>query len=384
MTAIFKKGDRTDGSNYRPITLTSIICRIMESLLRDAIVSHLVQYNLIRSSQHFWCHRSCLTNLLEFLEIVTKFLFYLDFSRAFDKVPHQRLLQRVRSHGITGKIANWIEDWLKDRQQRVVLNGKASPWSKVTSGVPQGSVLGPCLFIIYINDIDQAIDAVLQIMKFADDTKGCAIADTEEDCCRIQNQLDKIHQWSLDWQMLFNTDKCKVIHIGPHNPRYNYKIGEEYLKKVDYEKDLGAYIDCSLTPSMQIAEAVMKATQVLGQLLRAVSYRDKTHFVKLYKERVRCHLEHVVQSWSPWLAKDIEKLESVQRRAVRCIRGLTGTYEEKLKEIGLTTLKERRERGDMIQTFKIVNGIDDVDYKQWFTLLSEAVSYTHLTLPTKA
>ena len=250
-------------------------------------------------------------------------MFYLDFSRAFDKVPHQRLLRKVRSHGITGKLADWINDWLKDRQQRVVLNGKASQWSKVTSGVPQGSVLGPCLFIIYINDIDQAIDAVLQIKKFADDTKGCAIVDTDEHCTRIQNQLDKIYQWSLDWQMLFNADKCKVIHIGPQNPQYDYKIGDNYLKKVEYEKDLGAYIDRSLTPSMQIAEAVKKANQVLGQLLRAVSYRDKIHFVKLYKQRVRCHLEHVVQSWSPWLAKDNDKLESVQRRAVRCIRGLT-------------------------------------------------------------
>jgi hypothetical protein len=140
---------------------------------------------------------------------------------------------------------------------------------------------------------------------------------------------------------------------------------------VESEKDLGVHIHSSLTPSLQIAESVKKANQVLGQLLRSVMYRDKVHFVRLYQQRVRCHLEHVVQVWSPWLVKDIELIENVQRRAVRCIRGLTGSYEEKLGQIGLTTLKQRRERGDMIQTFKIVNQIDDVEPSMWFKFISD-------------
>ena len=236
--------------------------------------------------------------------------------------------------------------------------------------MPQGSVLGPCLFIMYINDIDSAIDTVMLVMKFADDTKGCGVVDHEEDCMKLQNELNKLQQWSLDWQMLFNMDKCKVIHLGSGNLHYDYKMGDKYLKKVDSEKDLGVYIHSSLSPSLQIAESVKKANQVLGQLLRSVMYRDKFHFVRLYQQRVRCHLEQIVQVWSPWLVKDIDLIENVQRRAVRCIRGLTGTYEEKLKQIGLTTLKQRRERGDMIQTFKIVNKIDDVEPSTWFKFVA--------------
>ena len=192
VTAIFKKGDKTDAGNYRPISLTCIVCRILESILRDSIVLHLQNYELIAKSQHgFLPHRSCLTNLLEFLEVITKLIdeghsvdiVFLDFSKAFDKVPHIRLMSKVRAHGIVGDIANWIEEWLRNRKQRVVLNGRESDWASVLSGVPQGSVLGPILFLIYINDIDGAVDSVLTLLKkFADDTKMAGITDNISQC----------------------------------------------------------------------------------------------------------------------------------------------------------------------------------------------------------
>ena len=383
VTAIYKKGDRTAGSNYRPISLTSLICRIMESLLRDAIVTHLRTYNLIRNSQHgFMPHRSCLTNLLEFLEEITKLLdeghsvdlLYLDFARAFDKVPHARLIAKVKALGITGQISTWIEQWLTDRRQRVVLNGSYSTWKDVTSGVPQGSVLGPCLFIIFINDIDSAVDVLTVIKKFADDTKTGSIVDTIAQCENLQRQLDNFCSWSEEWQMLFNLDKCKVMHLGSSNLKYTYSMNGQCLKTTDSEKDLGVYICSSMKPSMQVAEVAKKANQALGQLLRAITYRDKIHFVNLYKERVRCHLEYCVQAWNPWSQHDIDLLENVQKRAVGSVAGLHGSYEEKLKQVGLTTLAERRQRGDMIQSFKILNGIDDVNPRTWFTPASDRIS----------
>ena len=389
VTSIFKKGDRTEGCNYRPISLTSIVCKILESLLRDAIMNHLAEHDLIRCSQHgFMPRRSCLTNLLEYLEEVTKLIdaghrvdiMYLDFSRAFDKVPHHRLLLKVRSLGVTDKIAAWIENWLKDREQRVVLNGKNSDWSNVTSGVPQGSVLGPCLFVMFINDIEAAIDTVMTVKKFADDTKLCGIANNVTECLHLHHQLDKLYKWSVDWQMLFNMDKCKVIHLGSENIEYEYTMGGQCLKKVNTEKDLGVHIHQSLTPSMHIAEAVKKANQVLGQLLHAISYRDKHNFMILYKQRVRCHLEYAVQCWNPWLKHDIDLMEGGQKRAVRGIQGLHGNYEDKLKQIGLPTLVERRTRGDMIQTFKIVNKIDDVNPNTWFSFASDVQRPTRNTV----
>ena len=382
VTAIFKKGDKTDGGNYRPISLTSLICRLLESIIRDNILTHLRTYNLINRSQHgFWAHQSCLTNLLEFLEIVTKLIdeghnvdvIYLDFSKAFDKVPHVRLMSKLRAHGIVGEVANWIEDWLNGRKQRVVLNGKESSWAKVLSGVPQGSVLGPILFLIYINDIDDAIECTITIMKkFADDTKIASITDNEHQCNIFQNQLDALSRWAEIWQMSFNVDKCVVMHLGNTNTRHQYTLDGTPLKTTECEKDIGVYVQASLKPSHQIAESVKKANRAMGMLLRNLTFRDKHHYIKLYKQYVRCHLEYAVQAWNPWLVQDIDNLESVQKRAIKYCYGLSGTYEEKLKAVGLTTLVERRLRGDMIQTFKIMNGIDDVDASTWFTKVSES------------
>ena len=375
---IFKKGTKTDPGNYRPVSLTCVICKVMESVLRDSIVEHLTVNKLIRDSQHgFMSGRSCLTNLLEYLEALTKWVdegaavdvVYLDFAKAFDKVPTVRLIEKCRGIGIDGKVLNWIREWLTGRKQRVVLNGHASSWGDVCSGVPQGSVLGPTLFLIYINDIDKAVEVSGSILKkFADDTKFAMVVESEEERARFQAGLDNLQTWSEDWQMLFNVTKCKIIHMGYNNKEYTYTMNGRTLEAVDSEKDVGVLVHRSLKPSLQCAKAAGKANLVLGQLSRAVTYRDRNTFIKLYTVYVRPHLEYAVQSWSPWTVGDKEVLEQVQRRAVRMVSNLRGrTYEERLAELEMVTLETRRQRGDMIQTFRIMSGIDQVDPCTWFT-----------------
>ena len=173
----------------------------MESIITDKTVEHLQKFNLLNDSQHgFMKGKSCLTNLLEYLEKVTKVwedgdpldIIYLDFAKAFDKVPHKRLIKKLETHGISGNVSRWIKNWLTDRRQRVNINGKASNWANVLSGVPQGPVLGPLLFLIYINDIDDGI--ISKIWKFADDTKICKNIKNEEDVEILRNDLKQLYK----------------------------------------------------------------------------------------------------------------------------------------------------------------------------------------------
>ena len=177
----------------------------------------------------------------------------------------------------------------------MVLNGQSSSLEEVLSGVPQGSVLGSILFLIYINDIDRAVNVTGSVLaKFADDTKWAMVVENEADRKVFQEGLDKLIAWSEEWQMLFNVDKCKVIHAGARDPCFKYEMGGGELEEVDFEKDVGVLIHRSLRPSMQCAKAAKKANSVLGQLTRAVSYRDKDTFISLYSTYVRPHLEYAV------------------------------------------------------------------------------------------
>jgi len=199
VTPIFKKGKRNNTANYRPVSLTIILCKVLESLIRDKVIEHLNLYKLIEDTQHgFVKNGSCLTNLLVFLEEVTNYvdsgypvdIIYLDFQKAFDKVPHKRLLHKLTAHGIRGELLLWIENWLSGRKQRVTLNVQCSSWKDVLSGVPQGLVLGPILFLIYINDIDESV--ACKVSNFADDTKIYRVVNSQEDIESLCNDLKNL------------------------------------------------------------------------------------------------------------------------------------------------------------------------------------------------
>lgn len=374
---LFKKGNKSEPENYRPVSLTSLICKIMESILKDSILNHLDKFSLIKESQHgFSKGRSCLTNLLDFMETVTGTLdegkpmdiIYLDFAKAFDKVPYRRLFSKLRSHGIGGKVADWIEEWLTDRRQKVGVNKKYSDWSNVVSGVPQGSVLGPLLFLIYINDLDGGV--VSKLGKFADDTKVARGVANDTEIMTLREDLRKIVQWSIDWQMLFNIDKCTVMHLGSKNRQCDYKIGDQSIRKSKTERDLGVIMDCSGKSTEQCIMAVKKANVVLGMIKRNIHFKSKEVIVRLYKALVRPRLEYCIQVWCPYLKKDIDILEGVQRRATKMIEGYQELcYEDRLNYTGLIKLEKRRARGDLIQVFKIIKGIDKVDYRDYFEIV---------------
>ena len=361
---IFKGGDKSNVENYRHVSLTSLVCKILESIIKDHIVEFLDENSVIRDTQHgFRKNRSCLTNLLEFFDTATESfdkgkqfdVTYLDFSKAFDKVPHKRLCLQLKCHGIRGKILEWIENWLSGRQQRVLLNGSRSEWEEVLSGVPQGSVLGPLLFLIFINPIDDHIKST--VLKFADDLKLFRTIECTYDQEVLQSDLDRFVEWSKTWQMNFNLSKCKTMHIGRLNHEIKYEMNGKELVPISTEKDLGIVVNSKLSATEQVKEARKKALRMLGAINRNVVYRNEKVIKKLYCAYVRPHLEYCVQAWCPTYEKDSWLLERVQKRATKMIDGISNLeYEERLHALGMFSLKYRRLRGDLIEVFKFVNG----------------------------
>ena len=369
VSPIFKKGARNRAANYRPISLTSIVCKIMEKIVKQSIMKHLIDNSLLSSKQFgFLTGRSTITQLLKFLDdcaakIATGGVvdtIYMDFAKAFDKVPHRRLLHKLRSYGIDNNTLGWIKAFLGDRNQTVQVNGEMSKLAGVLSGVPQGSVLGPVLFVIYINDLPEMVKS--NVYLFADDTKLSHQVSTAEDAQLLQEDLNALSKWSKDWLLEFNADKCHVITFGRlENIRHTerYKIDGEELEHVFDEKDLGVTMDYELTFAQHISLKAKKANSIMGLIRRSFSFLDKHLFRKLYTTFVRPHLEYAQSVWAPHLMKHINIIEGVQERATRLVDGFQNIeYPERLKMLNLPTMAHRRARGDMIELWKHFNMYD--------------------------
>ena len=375
VTAIFKKGAKNLSSNYRPVSLTCISCKVLESFIRDQIQDYMEFNKFFSGCQHgFRRHRSCVTQLLEVLNDFTSFLdekldidvMYLDFSKALDTVPHKRLLIKLQAYGISGKVLNWVSSFLSNRSQRVRVNDDYSEWSSVHSGIPQGSILGPVLFIIFINDLPENVHNCCKI--FADDTK---LYGPSSNNASLQNDILSLMKWSNDWQLKFNTSKCGVLHIGKNNVENEYftdVFKKNKLVKTQSEKDIGVTFTNNLDFDVHINNIVKKANQVMGLIRRSFSHLDKEMFINLYKSLVRPHLEYANVIWHPIYKKQLKLLEDVQRRATKILPEIRDlTYTERLIVLNLPSIQYRQTRNDLIQTYKIIHKIDNLKTEDFFT-----------------
>ena len=372
VAAIFKKGAKTKPQNYRPVSLTCIVCKLLESIIRDSVIVHMTKNKLFSPKQFgFLSGRSTTLQLLHVLNIWTEILdqggeldvIYCDFMKAFDKVPHKRLVYKIDKYGLKGNVLGWIENFLSNRTQEVKVGNKLSKSANVTSGIPQGSVLGPILFVMYINDLPEVVDKDSFVYLFADDTKLFRRINSDQDRIQLQHDINSLIEWSNKWLLKFHPDKCVSMTINTKKEgktytmgEHNYTMGGHTLSESNLEKDIGVSIDRNINFDMHINKIVKNANRILAITRRTFECMDAGIFCMLYKGLIRPHLEYAAPVWSPNLKKHKVLLEKVQERAIRLVPGFKeeDSYATRLKKLKLPTLAYRRVRGDMIQMYKLL------------------------------
>ena len=364
-----KKGDLTLACNYRPISLLCIVSKMMESIVYKKIIDF-VEPKLNKKQFGFLAGRSCVQQLLRcFDEIFDNAdlgsptdVVYLDLRKAFDSVPHDELLLKLWRLGITGDLWKWFKAYLAHRQHFVSLLNESSPMLPVLSGVPQGSVLGPLLFLIYINDIPDSIEFA-SIYLFADDAKLLKAIASSMDELQVDNDLQAFNTWGNDWLVRLNALKCMSVRFGGggSSDPHIYELQGDALQSTTTCRDLGVTVCSDLTWSAHINNICSSAYRSLNLIRRNTPASLSIQLKKsLYLSLVRSHLSYCSQLWRPYLVKDFTKLEKVQRRATRfLIDYLPGDYKARLIELNLLPLMYWLEIADVLFFMKSLRGQND-------------------------
>ena len=367
---IHKGGHQGLASNYRPIALTSHIIKVFEKVMRNHLVSFLDATDAFNVNQHgFRVGRSCLSQLLTHYDNIISLLekgvnvdtVYLDFAKAFDKVDHSIVLKKLSLLGIRGNVLSWIKSFLTNRTQKVMVNGFLSEPAPVISGVPQGSVLGPLLFLILIGEIDRDI-AESFISSFADDTRLSRAVSGVRDASALQTDLEKIYQWSIENNMMFNSKKFEVVRYGPDDvlkstTSYTSSDGSIIPEK-EHVRDLGVTMSNDGSFRQHITNMCTSARNMCSWILRTFQSRNADLMLTLWKSLVLPILDYCSQLWSPDKAGQIQEIEDIQKSFTRKIWNVNrGDYWERLESFKLYSLQRRRERYRIIYMWKILEGL---------------------------
>jgi hypothetical protein len=377
ITPKFKKGQPSLPSNYRPIALTCTCCKILEKIIANELILFLKNHNLIDKQQHgFLKHHSTATNLLDSLNDWTISLSahhsttiaYIDFQRAFDSVSHEKLLHKLASYGISGNLLLWIKNFLTNRSQTVRIGVAHSSPCKVSSGIPQGSVLGPILFILFVNDIADPFGPTVKSKLFADDIKIYSTISDLSSAINFQYHLDLIHLWSITWQLPIAQSKCSLFQIGSNfNPSSNFpfKLNNTQMAQIKTVRDLGILVDDNLKFISHINEILKRSNQRANLIHRTFLSRNQSSLTTAYKVFVRPLLEYNSIIWSPSQIGLINNIESVQRSFTKRFPGLNNlSYADRLLYLNLQSLEHRRLIYDLVTCYNIVynriaNAFDD-------------------------
>lgn len=372
VTPLYKnKGSSNIPNNYRPISLTSVVCKVMESIIVDKIKAHCMPS--IFPGQHAYLEgKSTVTQLLETLYDWTLSIdqghvidvLYLDIAKAFDSVSHTKLISKLYKNGICGLLLDWIKAFLSGRDQRVVIDGIASSYKPVTSGVPQGSTLGPVLFMIYINDLPNVVK-FSTVKLFADDCKIYFAFKRKLPSNSLQEDINSIAAWAEESQLGIAMDKCAMLHLGYRNPKQAYFFGNQQITLVNSIRDLGIIISDNLKFHEHFSNLVKKASSSANLIFKCFECKKHDFLVQMFNTFVRSKLEYGTQVWNPHYLCDIDLLENVQRKFTKRINGLWHkSYPERLAILNMQSLELRRLHLDLIFLYKIIHGQVKMDFKK--------------------
>ena len=390
---IFKSGNKSNVANYRPISLLCVVSKVLERLVYNHVVGHLTRY--ISTQQFgFVAGRSSLQQLLLFVNNIIQAkahsnnvdIIYLDFKKAFDSVPHNELLYKLWKYGITGYLWMWFKAYLSSRMQCVRVYGHLSGLLPVVSGVPQGSILGPLLFVLYINDLPDILSSATPYL-FADDTKCLHISSAQSNHTLLQNDIDALTTYSNSWHLLFNEAKCVHLHFQFKSASNipNYYINDKLICRKEETKDLGIIFNTDLCWDEHHRTITSRAYRCLYLLKRTFTTHAVTSKKLLCISLVRAQLTYCSQLWRPYLIKDIIVLERVQRRATKFIlNDYQSSYRSRLLTLNLLPLMYLFEIYDIIFFIKSLknptssfNIYNFIEFHSSSSRLSKANKLTH-------